>query len=68
MATEIADQDESDRLQLEIVFTTWRGFIAATLERMASDGQLREPIDSRRLAVAILAALRRPDDQRIRGQ
>jgi TetR/AcrR family transcriptional regulator, transcriptional repressor for nem operon len=57
LATELSDQDEAARIDLEAHLTSWISLLAAALERMKTNGTLTEDADPPSLAMGIMAAL-----------
>src|SRR3954452_9638284 len=57
LASELADQDEADRISLNNHFHTWQGLLTAGLTRLIEDGVLRSDADPEALATGVMAAL-----------
>lgn len=57
LSTELSDQDEAARIDLNGHLTSWISLLAAALERMKSNGRLSEEADPQMLATGIMAAL-----------
>ncbi|WP_457144906.1 TetR/AcrR family transcriptional regulator [Mycobacterium sp. URHB0021] len=57
MVSELADRDETCRIQLAGYFAEWRGLAAAALRRMQCGGELRGDADPDELATGLIAAL-----------
>lgn len=57
LSTELSDQDEAARIDLEAHLTSWISLLAGALERMKSNGTLSDAADPQALATGIMAAL-----------
>jgi TetR/AcrR family transcriptional regulator, transcriptional repressor for nem operon len=57
LANELAELDDVARAELETIFETWEGMIAAALRTMRANGQLRRGANVEDLAVATMASL-----------
>jgi len=57
MVSELADRDETSRIQLAGYFAEWRGLAATALRRMQCRGELRGDADPDELATGLIAAL-----------
>jgi TetR/AcrR family transcriptional repressor of nem operon len=57
LASELADQDDDQRLALASHFRDWQALLTDGLERMRASGVLRPDADPNRLATGLMAAL-----------
>lgn len=57
LSTELSDQDEAARIDLDALLTSWISLLTAALERMKANGTLSENADPPTLATGIMAAL-----------
>jgi TetR/AcrR family transcriptional repressor of nem operon len=57
LSTELSDQDEAARIDLDAHLTSWISLLTAALERMKTNGTLTEDADPPTLATGIMAAL-----------
>lgn len=56
LAQEMSPLDEEFRARIEAVFDAWRGGFAETIERAKGVGTVRQDVDSRQVAVFLVAA------------
>ncbi len=57
LSTELSDQDEAARVDLDAYLTSWISLLAAVIERMKSNGTLSEDADPPKLATGMMAAV-----------
>jgi TetR/AcrR family transcriptional repressor of nem operon len=57
LSTELSDQDEAARIDLDAHLTSWIALLTAALERMKANGTLSDDADASTLATGIMAAL-----------
>lgn len=57
LSTELSDQDEAARIDLDAHLTSWISLLTAALERMKANGTLSDDADASTLATGIMAAL-----------
>lgn len=57
LSTELSDQDEAARVDLDAYLTAWISLLAAVIVRMKSNGTLSEDADPLKLATGMMAAV-----------
>ncbi|MEV6283958.1 TetR/AcrR family transcriptional regulator [Kribbella sp. NPDC051770] len=57
LSTELSDQDEAARIDLDAHLTTWISLLAGVLKRMQANGTLAEDADPGTLATGMMAAI-----------
>jgi TetR/AcrR family transcriptional repressor of nem operon len=57
LSTELSDQDEAARIDLDAHLTSWISLLTAALERMKANGTLSDDADASTLPTGIMAAL-----------
>ena len=57
LSTELSDQDEAARVDLDAYLTSWISLLMAVLERMKSNATLSEDADPAKLAMGMMAAV-----------
>ena len=57
LASELADQNETARIDLVAIFDRWEGYLASGLERMRAYGELQDTADPAVLAAAAMASI-----------